>query len=194
MSRDRQRWAKAGLHLFRGGAGPSIGGQATHQGRSAADRGEHGEAARAAAQAVAGQGERAFEVKKGWAYGGDHKKGKRREVLCLPASLEKSLDPISPPARSTSIVCPEVKRRQPNTASKSQIASECCPKATNSKAASLVPYIVRTATAGAAYICFEEEPGRRSAAKLLNTRRGAADRGQFRQATGPAPQGVEFLQ
>ena len=35
-----------------------------------------------------------------------------------------------------------------------------------------------------AYVYFEEEPGRRSAAKLLKQRRGAADRSEYRQVTG----------
>jgi hypothetical protein len=33
-----------------------------------------------------------------------------------------------------------------------------------------------------AYVYFEEEPGRRSVAKLLTKRRGAADCGEYRQA------------
>ena len=37
-----------------------------------------------------------------------------------------------------------------------------------------------------AYVYFEEEPGRRAAAKLLNQRRGAADGGELRQTAGAA--------
>ena len=33
-----------------------------------------------------------------------------------------------------------------------------------------------------AYVYFEDEPGRRSAAKPFDARRGAADRGEYRQA------------
>jgi hypothetical protein len=36
---------------------------------------------------------------------------------------------------------------------------------------------------GLAYLYYEEEPGRRSAAKLLTKDRGAADGGEHRQAT-----------
>ena len=39
LHRDRRRWAKACLCLFRGGARPAIGGQAAHEGRGAKDRG-----------------------------------------------------------------------------------------------------------------------------------------------------------
>jgi hypothetical protein len=42
-----------------------------------------------------------------------------------------------------------------------------------------------------AYVYYEEEPGRRSAAKLL-TKGEAADCGQLRQAAGPAPQAAVF--
>src|SRR5262249_52225250 len=41
LYRDRRRRPKAGLCLFRGGAGAAIGGQVAHEGRSAADRGEY---------------------------------------------------------------------------------------------------------------------------------------------------------
>jgi len=37
-----------------------------------------------------------------------------------------------------------------------------------------------------AYVYFEDEPGRRAAAKLLHPRRGPADRCEHRQATGAA--------
>jgi hypothetical protein len=35
-----------------------------------------------------------------------------------------------------------------------------------------------------AYVYYEDEPGRRSVAKLLTKGRGAADRGQYRQVAG----------
>ena len=41
-----------------------------------------------------------------------------------------------------------------------------------------------------AYIYFEGEPGRRSAAKRLTKGRGAADRGEYRQAAGVVAEGV----
>jgi hypothetical protein len=48
-------------------------------------------------------------------------------------------------------------------------------------------FIVRDANGQAlAYIYLEDEPGRRSAAKLLSRRRSAADGGQHRQASGAA--------
>ena len=40
------------------------------------------------------------------------------------------------------------------------------------------------------YIYYEEEPGRRSAAKLLSKRRGAADRGQHGEAAGVVAEAV----
>jgi hypothetical protein len=45
LCRNRQRRAKAGVRLFRGGARPAISGQAAHRGRGAADRGEYRQAA-----------------------------------------------------------------------------------------------------------------------------------------------------
>jgi hypothetical protein len=51
-------------------------------------------------------------------------------------------------------------------------------------------FIVRDANGQAlAYVYFEDEPGRRSAAKLLTRERGAAHRGQHRQAAGPRHKG-----
>ena len=50
LCREGQRRAKAGVGLFRRCARPAIGGQATHQRRGAADRGEYREAAGVATQ------------------------------------------------------------------------------------------------------------------------------------------------
>ena len=54
-------------------------------------------------------------------------------------------------------------------------------------------FIVRDANGQAlAYVYFEEEPGRRSAAKLLTPRRGPADRRQYRQAAEAAVQATDL--
>jgi hypothetical protein len=46
-------------------------------------------------------------------------------------------------------------------------------------------FIVRDANGQQlAYVYFEDEPGRRSAAKLLSKERGETDRGEHRQAAG----------
>jgi hypothetical protein len=41
-----------------------------------------------------------------------------------------------------------------------------------------------------AYVYFVEEPGRRSAAKLLIKRRGAANRGEYREAAASRRRGL----
>src|SRR6516165_5151735 len=52
-------------------------------------------------------------------------------------------------------------------------------------------YVVRDANRQQlAYVYYESEPGRRSAAKIAFQRRGAADRGKYREIAGVVWQGL----